>query len=202
MPKLVDHDTRRHEIIRSVLRLAARGGLEAVTMRDVATEAGFANGALTHYFRNKDQLLAAAYQYIYDRTNQRAEAATDGASGLAALRRLCLEILPLDEERVVEARVAVSFWGRALHNPDMSALHGQVLDDWRARMLRWLRDSRDAGETPGDAPVERVVDELLTALMGAQVNATMAPGISAPARLEAVLDGILDPLNSGSTQQR
>ncbi|MHA6799498.1 TetR/AcrR family transcriptional regulator [Bounagaea algeriensis] len=185
-----------------MLRLAARGGLEAVTMRDVAAEAGFANGALTHYFRNKDQLLAAAYQCIYDRTNQRAEAAAGGTSGLAALRRLCLEILPLDEERVVEARVAVSFWGRALHNPDMSALHGRVLDDWRARMQRWLRESRDSGELPGDAPVERVVDELLTALMGAQVNVAMAPGASPPARLEAVLDGILEPLRDGSRQQR
>ncbi|GAB2737277.1 hypothetical protein GCM10027174_07920 [Salinifilum aidingensis] len=201
MPKLVDHQTRRHAIISAVLRLAARGGLDAVTMRDVAAEAGFANGALTHYFRNKDELLIAAYQHIYDRTNQRAETATDGVSGLTALRRLCLEILPLDEERVVEARVAVSFWGRALHNPDMSALHGRVLDDWRARMLRWLRESRDSGEIPEGTTAERVADALLAALMGAQVNATMAPGISAPERLEAVLDGILEPLLSGAPRQ-
>jgi hypothetical protein len=39
MPRQVDHDLRRRQIAEAVWRLAARGGLENVTLRQVAAEA-------------------------------------------------------------------------------------------------------------------------------------------------------------------
>ena len=40
MPKIVDHEARRAELAEAVWRLASRDGLEAVTLRGVAAEAG------------------------------------------------------------------------------------------------------------------------------------------------------------------
>ncbi|GAA1451577.1 hypothetical protein [Nocardiopsis tropica] len=40
MPRQVDHDLRRRQITRAVWRLATRGGLEHVTLRQVAAEDG------------------------------------------------------------------------------------------------------------------------------------------------------------------
>src|SRR5882757_5398898 len=110
MPKIVDHDARRREIIEAVWALIARRGLDAVTMRDLAAEAGYANGALAGYFRNKDEILLAAFQHAFESTNVRARRSIGDATGLPALRLLCLEIMPLDEVRLMEARVVIAFW--------------------------------------------------------------------------------------------
>lgn len=51
---------RRLRVIRAALDLAARGGYEAVQMRDVSTEADVALGTIYRYFSSKDHLLVAA----------------------------------------------------------------------------------------------------------------------------------------------
>lgn len=50
---------RRLRVIRAALDLAARGGYDAVQMRDVSTEAGVALGTIYRYFSSKDHLLVA-----------------------------------------------------------------------------------------------------------------------------------------------
>ena len=45
------------------MRLVARSGLEAVTMRAVAREAGLSYGSLFHYFESKDDLLMHAVRH-------------------------------------------------------------------------------------------------------------------------------------------
>jgi AcrR family transcriptional regulator len=68
----VDHEQRRREIVEAAWRLVARGGFAAATMREIAAEAGFANGALKYYFDSKDDLLIAAFQHTFYRVNERA----------------------------------------------------------------------------------------------------------------------------------
>lgn len=53
MPKIVNHDERRQELIEATWQVIAQHGLSAVTMRQIAEEAGYANGALKPYFPTK-----------------------------------------------------------------------------------------------------------------------------------------------------
>jgi AcrR family transcriptional regulator len=48
---------RRRRVLDAALRLAERGGFEAVQMRDVATEANVALGTVYRYFTSKERLL-------------------------------------------------------------------------------------------------------------------------------------------------
>ncbi|WP_330309312.1 MULTISPECIES: TetR/AcrR family transcriptional regulator [unclassified Streptomyces] len=194
MPKIVDHDVRRRQIVEAVWALIARRGLDAVTMRDLAAEAGYSNGALAPYFRNKDEILQAAFQYAFESTNTRAEQAIGDASGLTALRRLCLEIMPLDEVRLLEARVVIAFWDRALHDQRMADVHEQAMSLWRDQMRTYLRQAREAGEVTATTPDEPVIDTLLATLMGFQINALLAPHTTGARRQEAVLEGLLGTL--------
>lgn len=54
-------ELRREEILDSTIRLVARKGFAAVTLRDVATDIGVAHGLLRHYFGDRDELIAAAF---------------------------------------------------------------------------------------------------------------------------------------------
>jgi len=56
MPKVVDHAQRKRELVESTWRVIARLGLAGATMRQIAEEAGYANGALKPYFPTKMDL--------------------------------------------------------------------------------------------------------------------------------------------------
>ena len=67
MPKRVDPLARRHSIAEAVFRLAAARGADAVSLRDVAGEAGVSLGMVQHYFRSKDEMLLFALDHMRDR---------------------------------------------------------------------------------------------------------------------------------------
>src|SRR5579884_840509 len=55
-------EERRRRILRTAVQLAARGGFDAVQMREVAELSGVALGTLYRYFPSKVHLLVAAMQ--------------------------------------------------------------------------------------------------------------------------------------------
>lgn len=195
MPKYVDHGDRRREIIRKVWRLIAADGIDAVTTRRIAEETGFSNGMLRYYFPGKDSVIVAAFQYIFDATNKRA---AEGVTlrGLAGLRALALEILPLDEDRLDEARVVIAFWQRALHTPADAAVYSERMAEWRSNFKRQLAEAREDGAVSPVIDLDTVVDELLAMLMGTQILGLFSPVEAGPERQLAQLDGFLERLKN------
>src|SRR6185437_15791510 len=116
MPKIVDHDQRRREVLDATWRVIVRSGLDATTMRRIAQEAGYSNGVLAHYFKDKEDILVSAHELAFFRARERIAAATADHAGIEALRRAMHEALPLDEERHLEAQVDVSFLGQTVGN--------------------------------------------------------------------------------------
>lgn len=57
MPKKVDHHQRRTEIAAAVARIVQDRGLEGVSFREVAAEAGVSVSLVQHYFGSKENLL-------------------------------------------------------------------------------------------------------------------------------------------------
>lgn len=55
-------ETRRNQLLDIALALFAERGVENVSIKDLAAEAGVAQGLIYHYFRSKDDLLAAVFQ--------------------------------------------------------------------------------------------------------------------------------------------
>jgi len=192
VPKIVDHEQRRREIVQAAWRLIARGGFEAVTMRDVAAEAGFANGALKHYFSSKDELLAAAYQHSFFRVNERAARSIGDRTGLDAIRVLCLEMLPLDEERRTEARVAVAFWDRVLASRKLMKINADSMAIWRKWMEDELSTARRAGRLVTELTDREIIDSLFYVTTGMRVLPILEKGFAPPEHYIDVLDTVLE----------
>jgi AcrR family transcriptional regulator len=175
VPKIVDHDERRLELVDATWRIIARQGLEGATMREIAMEAGFANGALKPYFPTKDTLLEFAFGHVFNRTNQRIAHVTAGKSALEALRAFCMEVLPLDEERINEARIVIPFWQKAVNDPQKAEIHQQSMAEWVATIRRYLAEARGAGEVRIAVDDSILAGQLLNMLLGAQIEAALAP---------------------------
>jgi len=201
VPKRVDHEQRRREIVQAAWRLIARGGFEAMTMREIAAEAGYANGALKHYFSSKDDLLAAAFQQSFFRVNERAAHSIGERTGLAAIRALCLEMLPLDEERQVEARVAIAFWDRVVASKALMKIHADSMAIWRKWIEDELETARRSGELVGDLSHEQIIDALFFVTTGMRVLPILEKGFGPPesyvAMLDAMLARVVAPLGEG-----
>ncbi|MBN9178670.1 MAG: TetR/AcrR family transcriptional regulator [Microbacterium sp.] len=198
MPKIVDHDERREQIVDATWRLIHRGGFEKATMREIAAEAGFAHGALQRYFPNKESVLAAAFVRAHTRTNDRARAELEAERGLSALRTLCLEIMPIDRDRAQESRVVVAFWDRAVQDPELWNAHRANALNWRRQMQTFLDQARADGEI-GDGVVDEVViDQISSMNAGLQVMCLLMPDETTAARQIAALDAILDGLRASA----
>jgi AcrR family transcriptional regulator len=194
MPKVVDHEARRRELVQATWRILARQGPSGATMREIAAEAGYANGALKPYFATKADLIQATYTYVFDRTNERVARAATGLSGLAALDAFCRQVLPLDPVRLDEARVVIPFWQEATHDADRADLNNRSMEQWRESMTGWLEQARAARELADRVDVPTSAEALLTFLLGAQITAALDPAFSSPRHLERQLRAQLDLL--------
>jgi AcrR family transcriptional regulator len=191
VPKIVDHDERRLELVDATWRIIARLGIEGATMREIATEAGFANGALKPYFATKDTLLTFAFGHVFNRTNERIAEVTAGKSGVAALRAFCIEVLPLDEERINEARIVIPFWQKAINDPEKASIHRDSMEQWHAAILEYLAQARKIGDVSSAVDDHAVAGHLLNMLLGAQIAAALAPQGQADLGLAEQLEGFL-----------
>jgi AcrR family transcriptional regulator len=191
VPKIVDHDERRLELVDATWRIIARLGIEGATMREIALEAGFANGALKPYFPTKDTLLEFAFGHVFNRTNQRIATVTEGKTGMPALRAFCLEVLPLDEERVNEARIVIPFWQKAINDPQKAQIHQQSMEEWLAAIRQYLAEAREAGDINAAVDDDTLASQLLNMLLGAQIGAALATGPGAGPGLADQLEGFL-----------
>lgn len=198
MPKIVDHDERRLELVDATWRIIARLGIEGATMREIALEAGFANGALKPYFPTKDTLLTFAFRHVFNRTNERIREVTAGKAGIEALRAFCVEVLPLDAERVNEARIVVPFWQKAINDPEKAAIHRESMDQWHAAILGHLAEARTQGDVGAAVDDSAVAGHLLNMLLGAQIAAALAPDIETDLGLGDQLEAFLTLLRAGS----
>jgi AcrR family transcriptional regulator len=124
MPRQVDHERRRHELAEAVWRLAARGGLEDVTLRHVAAEAGVPARQLQYYFGTRERLLLGALEILNaDAGRRAAERMSDlgpDPSPRAVVRAVLLELLPLDDERRRTQVVHAAYFMRFLTDPGLA----------------------------------------------------------------------------------
>src|SRR4030095_4840204 len=80
--KSVEHEERRELLAAAALRVIMRDGIAGLTVREVAKEAGFTTGALTHYFHSKDHLLIEASEHSARLGRDRMERAARTRPGL------------------------------------------------------------------------------------------------------------------------
>jgi AcrR family transcriptional regulator len=95
MPRVVNHEERREEIAEAAWRVIEREGLAGADLREIAREASHTTGVITHYFRNKRELMTFAFGLLVDRSTARMAR----ASAEAGLTEALAQVLPLDKER-------------------------------------------------------------------------------------------------------
>lgn len=194
MPKIVDHEVRRAEISRVIVRAIAKEGLDNVTIRGIAKEGGFSSGALAHYFTNKDEMINFAFSVVaedaYLRIDQKL---TKCSSALKKLRVIIEEHLP-DAAGESMAAISLAFWGSALHDPALASRFLEIYERWRSYLRRYIEEAIEQKEI---APLENIKDEvdLIVAMTdGLLVSFSLDPDHFPKARRDRIIQSILSRL--------
>lgn len=69
-----DWNPRERDLLEATLRVIGRSGIDAVTHRGIATEAGTSLGAVTHHFAKRDDLVTGALRFAVRREMARLDA--------------------------------------------------------------------------------------------------------------------------------
>ncbi|KJL34703.1 TetR/AcrR family transcriptional regulator [Microbacterium azadirachtae] len=175
MPKIIDHDQRRREIVEVAKGIILKGGFEAATMRSIAAEAGFANGALKHYFPGKESIVAATFETVlheHDVWLQKAISAELTPDEM--LRQVLVGTLPSDKDEIASGRVLLALWEYAMSNESLAELYQTHLVRWRGMLVERMEAARDAGSIR-DLDYEAMANEFISVAVGATVINLMYP---------------------------
>jgi TetR/AcrR family transcriptional regulator, transcriptional repressor of bet genes len=173
MPKRVDIETQRRSIASAAISVIHGAGLEGTRLRDVARAAHVTTGAVTHYFDGKEAVLEAALEEVVRRTLQRLgrgrqKAPKDVETFVA---QACAH-LPVDEASQMEWRVWLAFWGKAIADDRLRAIHRRYYEafvEHVANVLQTLNPKASSREALLTA------DAVIATLDGVGVRAILEP---------------------------
>jgi AcrR family transcriptional regulator len=179
MPRVVDAEQRRAELVELTAGEIARSGLEQLTLRGLARAGGWTTGVVNHYFVDKRDLLVATFRSRADVAWRRTE--SEMASGASPLEAIVEGALPVDEERLANWKVWMAFWGAAIGDDDLTAVQLERYRSFLAAVERALEMERKQGRIRDDVDIARQALLIVALLDGVGVQATFHPQAWPPA---------------------
>ena len=151
VPRQVDHEERRREIIEALFRVATRDGLGAASVRAVAKEAGVPAPRVQYYFPTKTELLDAAMLHLGQRVVGRGlalqRAAGPDATPETLLRAALGGSRPVDASTRHDIVLFFLFFIAALTDEVMADT--QLVQSQRfigGFFTGWIREAQERGE--------------------------------------------------------
>lgn len=89
---------RRSELLRTVYRVMARGGVHRVPLQKIAEEAGVSKGLLLYHFDTKDAMVVEAMQWVLEATEARIRQHIKEAEGTDRILAAILDAIWIDAE--------------------------------------------------------------------------------------------------------
>ncbi len=135
-------DVRRQQIVDAAFEIASRGGLEAITIREVAREGEISAGLVLFHFETKEKLLVAVLDWVLSSTvsltvHEGVGTITDPLERLAAVLGHEIERVSREPDR---NRLFFEFWNQGLSNRAIRSRMQYDLDVYREAFLPLIDD--------------------------------------------------------------
>ncbi|TDB84804.1 TetR family transcriptional regulator [Actinomadura sp. KC216] len=166
----VHHEARRTEIADAVLAIVAERGLPAVSLTEVAAQAGVSAGRVQHYFPTKQKLIEAAFDRGNELSSARVRARVgddlDRAEPRAVLTVVLTELIGYDSETRTHMRVRQSFTALALADEGIAERMRAEYTRFHRQVAGLVREDQDAGAIRVAAASEHVAVDLVALAEG------------------------------------
>lgn len=199
----VDHNTpltgTAALIADAAIRVMVNKGLDALSVRNVATEAGVAPGTVQYQMGTRDDIIAKAFMRSIQRQESRALRETDATDFHAVIHSRLAELLPIGPVQREDAAVWVIVGAAASTREWLADLYDAEVESFRARVSNGLAAAEQYGKLNSRLSPEQGA-RLVTALVnGLTIDYLNGPKNSAKqllADLDAGLALIVEPSRS------
>ena len=132
MPKVGMQPIRRQQLIEATLQAVDQVGMADASIALIARLAGVSNGIISHYFRDKNGLIAATMRYLMnvliDNVTERRQALSDD-SPRAHLQVIVEGNFDASQVSGPAMKTWLAFWAASMHQPSLHRL--QRINDHR-----------------------------------------------------------------------
>jgi AcrR family transcriptional regulator len=174
MARPLDKEERRRQVSEAAWRVLVRDGLAALSVRNVATEAGLPPSSLRYTFPTQASVREHAASLVVERLGQRVNEVNTTLPDWP--RAVLMELLPLDAERRMEIEVFLALGTAAMTDASLRRPHLAVHLAARevcVRALCALRDGADISDIEVEG-LHALVDGLALHIVRQEPNADTA----------------------------
>ena len=199
MPRVVDPDQRKREIIDAVVLTLGEGGFAKFSLKAVAERMGGSITLITHYFPNRDALMAGLLDQVVEDRNQVYEKLAEATDPYERVYAALKYFLPDTPENLALERARVALAAHLRGDPAVTKFF-KVLEPAMRDVFCLALDG-----VITDPDVEPTVDILRAWSSGIVLSAVEHPEIWTPRRQRAALERFLEmimPQLRGTTAVR
>ena len=114
---------RRIEVSEAAWRVIVREGLDRTSIRAIARELNCTTGVITHYFRDKQELVLFALNQVTENLKKAMQEVAEKPLSIERLIEMLCTFLPLDTKRQEILKVWVAFLGYAVGRKSLMKEH-------------------------------------------------------------------------------
>lgn len=191
MPKLIDHAAREVQLTEAAWAVVRDQGIQGLSVRSVAAEAGVAVGSLRRSFPTQQSLLISCIRLVTSRVSARIRSLPADLPAPAFAEQALAQTLPLDAERHAEMQVWLALSIGSLSDPGLRAECDDVHAALAGLCRRVLERLRDAGELRADADVPQCARRIHALVDGLALHLVKQPeGAETTWALDALRDAL------------
>ena len=111
MPKIINHEKKKEQIIQYAFDSIVENGVKGSTVRQIAKLAEMTPGQIRYYFPNHSELLNAVMSTVELKIRRRIEIifTSENLNTVDKAKASLLSVLPLDQERLADMEVWMAF---------------------------------------------------------------------------------------------
>ena len=193
----VDKQTQwRLKVATAALELISREGLKNASLRAIALELDCTTGVLTHYFRNKDELLLFVLDTIMTRLSEIMVKQAGEIKGLQRLKVMMLAILPVTSELTTIWKAWLAFIGAAVGDSQLIEEHKRHYSNFKRFIRQELEELQEAGEISSELNLDFEAAAWIATFDGIGVNMIAAPQSYSIEELDTLVSRYLKTLKS------
>jgi AcrR family transcriptional regulator len=184
MPVALDKDrqnARRMEVARGAARVLARDGLARASMRAIADELGCTVGVLTHYFRDKDQLLLFVHQYVVGEIFGDALAAARSLPAPQRIEAILMNALPDNPERLERWKTWIALLGPTIRRGTLLPVEESENQRFLDELEKELKAAQSCGLLRDGVDPTGEPRAIMSFLDGIAVDTVLHPTLYPPA---------------------
>lgn len=188
-----DTSRRGTHLLEAALSVIAEEGFNALSMRTVAAAAGVSLAQVQYYFRTKNELIKAGFEYTGEQFVAGLSDLDTMEPSLRRLHEVVSRWLPLDHQRERRARVWLAYAATAAVDQELAAESARLDTELREWFRAELETLREMGELNPHLDAGTVAAQTFALIDGVTLQALAVP----PAQRQALVDRAVNPFIAG-----